>query len=70
MPENPNDTPSSGEIPHNYADAHLTMNALNMTAGHDSVLSGEMHENSVSCGNPDLQAFEKLCYWAGADMCA
>lgn len=48
MPENPNDTPSSGEIPHNYADAHLTMNALNMTAGHDSVLSGEMHENSVS----------------------
>ncbi|OWR54589.1 hypothetical protein KGM_216136 [Danaus plexippus plexippus] len=47
MAENPNlaETPSS-ELAHNYADSHLTVNALNMTAGHDSVLAGDMTENS------------------------
>jgi hypothetical protein len=52
MPENPSnvpESPSSGEIAHNYAD--MSMNALNMTAGHDAnVLPAEMQEqnNSVS----------------------
>lgn len=48
MPENPNvqETPSSGD-PHNYTDSHLlSMNAINMTAGHE--LAGEMQENNNS----------------------
>lgn len=54
MPENPTnvpESPSSGDIAHNYADSHLSMNALNMTAGHDAnVLAGDMQQenNSVS----------------------
>uniref|UniRef100_A0A2H1V2S4 SFRICE_017981 n=1 Tax=Spodoptera frugiperda TaxID=7108 RepID=A0A2H1V2S4_SPOFR len=55
MPENPTnipESPSSGEIAHNYADAHLSMNAaINMTAGHDAnVLAADLQEqnNSVS----------------------
>ncbi|KPJ13445.1 hypothetical protein RR48_07025 [Papilio machaon] len=51
MAENPTnipESPSSGEIAHNYADSHLSMTAaVNMTAGHDA---GDLqHEqNSVS----------------------
>lgn len=48
MPENPTvqEAPSSGE-PHNYTDAHLlSMNAINMTAGHE--LAGELQENNNS----------------------
>ncbi|CAK1542595.1 unnamed protein product [Leptosia nina] len=48
MQENPSvpESPSSGELAHNYSDAHLSMNALNMTAGHDSVLAAEIQENN------------------------
>ncbi|CAH2055768.1 unnamed protein product, partial [Iphiclides podalirius] len=45
------DAPSSGEMAHNFADSHLGMSAaINMTAGHDAVLAGDMHQeqNSVS----------------------
>lgn len=54
MPENPTnvpESPSSSDIAHNYADSHLSMNALNMTAGHDAnVLAVDMQQenNSVS----------------------
>lgn len=48
MPENPSvqDTPSSGDA-HNYDSHLLSMNAINMTAGHE--LAGELdNNNSVS----------------------